>query len=68
MVKNVFTIPLANLALMIIPITIVGTLYFRWTQNYLTIVNATVRMILQLLGIGFIGFVAYSSKFQILIL
>ncbi len=48
------TVELENLLFMLIPIGVVGFIYFVWTKNYKEIVIATIRMATQLILIGYI--------------
>lgn len=47
-------IALPNLAIMLIPVAIVGVIYYQWTNKAYEVVWATSRMIGQLLLIGFV--------------
>ncbi len=47
------TIPLANLLYMLLPIAVVGYFYYRWLENPREIAYAALRMVSQLLLIGY---------------
>lgn len=47
------TIPIYHLLFMLIPVTIVGYIYFRWIDDYKEVAFATLRMVAQLLMIGY---------------
>lgn len=47
------TIPLPNLFIMLLPIAVVGYFYFRWVDEKYEIAYATLRMVTQLILIGF---------------
>ncbi|MEN8304441.1 MAG: ABC transporter permease [Campylobacterota bacterium] len=47
------TIPILNLLFMLLPLSIVGYYYYKWTDNSAEVLYATVRMVLQLLLIGY---------------
>lgn len=47
-------IDLSSLAIMILPIAIVAYFYYLWTENFTEVIWATLRMIGQLLLIGFV--------------
>ncbi len=48
------TIPVFNLALMIIPVIVVAVIYYRWVMRYQTILHAFLRMAVQLILIGYV--------------
>ncbi len=48
------TIPLANLLYMLLPIAVVGYFYYRWQDNSKEIAYAALRMVSQLLLIGYL--------------
>lgn len=54
------TIPLVNLLYMVIPLSIVAYVYYRWTLKKGEILSATVRMSVQLILIGYV----LTSLFQ----
>jgi len=47
------TIPIANLLFMLIPVALVGYVYFRWIGDCKEVALATLRMVAQLLMIGY---------------
>jgi len=47
------TIPIYHLLFMLIPVTLVGYIYFRWIGDYKEVAFATLRMVAQLLMIGY---------------
>lgn len=47
-------IPIENLFLMLLPITIVAYFYYRWTESSKEIVYATSRMVIQLILVGYV--------------
>jgi putative ABC transport system permease protein len=47
------SIPILNLLFMLIPVTIVGYVYFRWIGDYREVAFAALRMVAQLLMIGY---------------
>lgn len=47
------TIPIYHLLFMLIPVTLVGYIYFRWIDDYKEVAFATLRMVAQLLMIGY---------------
>ncbi|KIM11635.1 MAG: hypothetical protein KU37_05445 [Sulfuricurvum sp. PC08-66] len=44
----------SHLALMLLPLSIAGVLYYRWTRDSRTIAWATLRMVVQLVAIGYV--------------
>ena len=46
-------IPAQNLLFMLLPLSVVGYYYYKWTDNSTEILYATVRMVLQLVLIGY---------------
>lgn len=47
------TIPIVNLLFMLLPVGIVGYFYYRWSENAKEVLVATLRMVAQLLMIGY---------------
>lgn len=47
-------IPLSHLLYMLLPLLVVGYVYYRWTENKKEILLATVRMSMQLIAIGYV--------------
>lgn len=56
------TIPLINLLYCLIPLAIVWFYYRKWTNNSVEIIYATVRMVLQLLIIGYLLIYIFEQK------
>lgn len=56
------TIPLINLLYCLIPLAIVWFYYRKWTNNSVEIIYATVRMVLQLLIIGYLLVYIFEQK------
>lgn len=56
------TIPLMNLAYSVIPLLVVWYFYAKWTQNSKEIPFATLRMVIQLLGIGYLLVFIFESS------
>lgn len=56
------TIPLQNLLFMLLPLLLVGYVYYRWTDNKQEILLATARMSLQLIAIGYVLTSLFSSN------
>lgn len=54
MSDSIQTIPFANLALAFIPVLIVIVILWKWNTNYKTSVYAVIRMLIQLLLIGYV--------------
>ena len=52
--SSVYEIPLLNLSLMLFPVIIVIAIYAKWALHYQTILYAALRMLLQLITIGFL--------------
>jgi len=46
-------IPIQNLLYMLLPLTVVGYYYYKWTDNSTEILYATLRMVVQLILIGY---------------
>jgi len=46
-------IPVQNLLYMLLPLTVVGYYYYKWTDNSTEILYATLRMVVQLILIGY---------------
>jgi len=46
-------IPVQNLLFMLFPLAIVGYYYFKWTDNSTEVLYATIRMVTQLILIGY---------------
>jgi putative ABC transport system permease protein len=61
-------IPVINLFYLLIPIFLVGYFYYKWVENRVEIVYASLRMILQLLLIGYILEYIFNSQSSILTL
>ena len=55
-------IPIENILYMILPLIIVWYFYYKWIGNSSEIVYATIRMVLQLLGIGFVLIYLFNNK------
>jgi len=55
-------IPIENLLYMLLPLSIVWYFYYKWTGNSKEIIYATLRMVVQLLGIGFILIYLFNNK------
>lgn len=55
-------IPALNLLSMLLPITIVGYFYYRWVGDSKEIAVATLRMVVQLLAIGYLLIYLFSSQ------
>lgn len=56
------TIPLINLLYCLIPLTIVWFYYKKWTDNSIEIVYATIRMVIQLLIIGYLLIYIFEQR------
>ncbi len=67
MKHTVYHIELIDLLWMLIPVGLVVFLYFRWTKDSRTLPYALVRMILQLLGIGYLLVYIFQTKSPYLI-
>ena len=48
------TIPVLNLALMAVPVVVVAVIYYFWAMHYRTILYAFLRMVVQLVLIGYV--------------
>lgn len=59
---SVQEISLARLALALVPVGVVALLYLRWSLNAWTLLYGTVRMVLQLIAIGFILIPIFDSR------
>ena len=46
-------IPAQNLLFMLLPLSVVGYYYYKWTENSTEILYATLRMVIQLVAIGY---------------
>lgn len=55
-------ISLINLAIMLIPLSFVCFFYYKWTKNLVEIPYATLRMIIQLVAIGYILVLIFTNK------
>ena len=55
-------IDLSNLFILLIPISIVGFIYYRWVGNAVEIFYATLRMVVQLIVIGYLLLYIFNSK------
>ncbi len=52
--SSIQTIPIFNLALMVIPVIVVTIIYYRWVMRYQAILYAFLRMVIQLVLIGYV--------------
>ncbi len=57
-----YEISVANLTYLLIPVSIVGYFYFRWVGNRVEIFYASLRMLLQLLLVGYLLSYVFDSK------
>ena len=55
-------IPLINLLYSLIPLLVVGYYYYKWANNKSEIVYSTLRMIIQLLLVGYILIYIFEDK------
>jgi len=55
-------IPIENLTYMILPLSIVWYFYYRWIGNSSEIVYATIRMVVQLLAIGYVLIYLFNNN------
>ena len=55
-------IPIENLLYMLLPLTIVWYFYYKWIGNSQEIVYATIRMVVQLLSIGFVLIYLFNNN------
>ncbi|MEA1918841.1 MAG: ABC transporter permease [Campylobacterota bacterium] len=60
------TIPIYNLLFMLIPVVIVAYFYYRWVDNAKEIALATLRMVAQLLMIGYALSLIFASESMVL--
>jgi putative ABC transport system permease protein len=68
MTSNVSIIPLSSLALILIPVTIVLWIQFKWSLNYKEGLYAVSRMLGQLLFIGyFLGYIFNTNSYWIVL-
>ncbi|MDD3342118.1 MAG: ABC transporter permease [Sulfurospirillaceae bacterium] len=56
------TIALQNLLYMLLPLIIVGYVYYRWTDNKQEILLATIRMSMQLIAVGYVLTSLFSNN------
>lgn len=56
------TIPLSNLLYMLLPLLVVGYVYYLWTDNKKEILLATIRMSMQLIAIGYVLTSLFASN------
>jgi putative ABC transport system permease protein len=56
------TIPLINLLYSLIPLLFVWYFYTKWTENRTEILYATIRMIIQLLAVGYVLIYIFKEK------
>ena len=59
-------IPFSHLSVMLLPIGIVGYFYYKWTGNSKEIALATLRMVLQLLLIGYLLVYIFNNQNSLL--
>ena len=64
---SIYNIPVSHLLLVLIPIAMVIVLYTVWTQKTSTVIHATVRMVIQLLLVGFVLVFLFDSKSPLLL-
>ena len=62
MTNSVYDIPLPHLAASLVLILAVGVIYARWSGDFKTVGYATLRMLIQLLGIGFVLVYVFSTN------
>lgn len=55
-------IPLSNLLYSLIPLFIIGYFYYKWSNNKYEIAYATIRMVIQLLLVGYILIYLFNEK------
>lgn len=55
-------IPLSNLLYSLIPLLIIGYFYYKWSNNKYEIAYATIRMVIQLLLVGYILIYLFNEK------
>lgn len=65
---SIQTIPIINLLLMILPVTLVIGVMFRWSLNGWNAIYAIARMLIQLLLIGYILVYIFQAKHSIIVL
>ena len=54
MYKDIAIIPMLDLMLLAVPILAVVVIYYRWTMNYRQVIYASLRMVAQLLIVGYV--------------
>ena len=55
-------IPVVNLLYMLLPLLVVGYCYFKWSANATEVLYATIRMVLQLILIGYLLLYIFSNN------
>ncbi|MSN97001.1 ABC transporter permease [Campylobacter sp. FMV-PI01] len=55
-------ISLINLIIMLLPVSFVWYFYYKWTKNFIEIPYSTIRMILQLIAIGYVLVFIFKNK------
>ncbi|MBN1687685.1 MAG: ABC transporter permease [Candidatus Omnitrophica bacterium] len=61
MTNSIYDIPVPFLAVAMIPLVIVMIIYIRWALPYKTLLDATARMLIQLILIGFVLIYIFES-------
>lgn len=59
---DIYNIPVSNLLIMLVPLVLVGIIYFRWVHSAGIIALSSARMVIQLVLIGFVLVFIFESR------